>query len=576
MSISRPTRGMENAAKLEEGRRQQLAGARRPFWRRQAWLIWTAGVLLVLAIAVAVAISVALHHAEPFLRARLVAELQQRFHARVELDSFHVSLINGLWAQGKGLRIWPPSQEKSTTGGRPLIRLDDFRFHAPLRYKPGKPIYISVVELRGLDVDVPPKFRFGKGIAAGPSAEGGSNEGGSNLVSFIVGTIQCTHARLALETDKPDDAPLVFAIAHLKLTGVGQSQNGMGFTAELTNPRPPGTIYTRGRFGPWTVDDPGETPINGSYRFEDADLASFRGIAGTLNSTGNYEGTLRNLLVDGNTDTPDFRLRTGGEAMHLQTHFHARVDGTTGDTWLEPVDATLGHSQLRAKGKIVRVGIGRGGPAGHDVALKVDVFRGQIQDFLRLAAQGEPLLNGALKMQTSLEVPPGKDRISDRLRLKGSFSLDDVQFTNPKLQNRIDELSLRGQGKPQEAKSGDPAEVRSAMQSNFRMTNGVITLPNLQYSVPGAEIDLNGTYGVDGGKLSFRGKAKMQATVSEMVGGWKGLLLTPLDRFFKHGEAGTVVPVLIEGTRKDPQFTVDFGKFKKTLPERPGDSPGAT
>lgn len=64
----------------------------------------------------------------------------------------------------------------------------------------------------------------------------------------------------------------------------------------------------------------------------------------------------------------------------------------------------------------------------------------------------------------------------------------------------------------------------------------------------------------------------MEATVSQMVGGWKGLLLTPLDRFFKQGEAGTVVPVVIEGTRKDPQFTIDFGRFKKTVPQSPGES----
>jgi hypothetical protein len=575
MSMSRSIRETENAAKMETGGRQFLARGQGPFWRRHPWLMWTAGVLLVLLIAAAVAISMAIHRAEPFLRARLVAELQQRFHARVELDSFHVSLMNGLWAEGKGLRIWPPSQAKNASGGAPLIRLDEFRFHAPLRYRPGKPVYISLVELRGLNVDVPPKFRFSKG-----GGSGNSTSGGSSLVSFSVGTIECTNARLALETDKPDEAPLVFAIARLKLTGVGQSQGVMGFNAELTNPRPPGTIYTHGRFGPWAVDDPGESPIDGSYRFEHADLASFRGIAGTLSSTGNYEGTLRNLIVDGDTDTPDFRLSSGGQSMHLRTHFHARVDGTTGDTWLEPVDATLGKSQLRAKGKVVRVGFGKAGqsgqPAGHDVALTVNVFRGRIEDFLRLAAQGDPLLNGALKMQTSLEVPPGNKPVSDRLRLKGSFSLDDVQFTNAKMQNRIDELSLRGQGKPQQAKSANPADVRSDMQSDFQMANGVITLPNLQYTVPGAQIDLSGTYGVTGGKLNFKGTAKMQATVSEMVGGWKGLLLTPLDRFFKHGQAGTVLPVLIKGTRKVPQFTVDFGSFKRTVPERPGDSPGAT
>lgn len=533
--------------------------------------MWAAGALLVLLIAVAVATSVALHHAEPFLRARLVAELEQRFHARVELDSFHVSFMNGLWAEGKGLRIWPPAQEAAVNSGSPLIRLNEFRFHAPLRYEPGEPIYISLVELRGMDLDVPPKFRFGHG-AGNPD----SGQGRSGPVSFDVGTIECIHARLTLQTDKPDKAPLVFAIAHLKLTGVGQRRGQMGFNAELTNPRPPGTIFTQGRFGPWALDDPGESPINGSYRFEHADLGSFKGIAGTLSSKGNYQGTLRNISVDGDTDTPDFRLSSGSEAMHLRTHFHARVDGTDGDTWLEPVNATLGQSHLTAQGKIVRTGRTSGGsiaqPTGHKVALRVNVDRGRIEDFLRLAAHGLPLLSGALKMNTSLDLPPGKEAISDRLRLNGSFSLENVQFTNANLQNRIDELSLRGQGKPQEAKQSNPVAVQSAMQSDYQMVNGVVTLPNLKYTVPGAEIDLAGTYGVAGGKLNFKGSAKMEATVSQMVGGWKGLLLTPLDRFFKQGEAGTVVPVVIEGTRKDPQFTIDFGRFKKTVPQSPGES----
>ena len=40
-------------------------------------------------------------------------ELEEHFHARVELDSFHVSLVDGLWAEGKGLRIWPPARLRS-------------------------------------------------------------------------------------------------------------------------------------------------------------------------------------------------------------------------------------------------------------------------------------------------------------------------------------------------------------------------------------------------------------------------------------------------------------------------------
>jgi hypothetical protein len=46
----------------------------------------------------------------------------------------------------------------------------------------------------------------------------------------------------------------------------------------------------------------------------------------------------------------------------------------------------------------------------------------------------------------------------------------------------------------------------------------------------------------------------MQATVSQMVGGWKGILLKPADRFFKKNGAGAEVPIHINGTRDNPKF----------------------
>ena len=110
---------------------------RASFWRRNRWLKWALGGLLLALALVAVVVSVILHQTEPFLRARIVAALTERFHARVELDAFHVSLVDGLRAEGKGLRIWPPAQVNGVSVpdnsrlGEPLIRLDDFRFHTP-------------------------------------------------------------------------------------------------------------------------------------------------------------------------------------------------------------------------------------------------------------------------------------------------------------------------------------------------------------------------------------------------------------------------------------------------------------
>ena len=61
----------------------------------------------------------------------------------------------------------------------------------------------------------------------------------------------------------------------------------------------------------------------------------------------------------------------------------------------------------------------------------------------------------------------------------------------------------------------------------------------------------------------------MQATVSKMIGGWKGLLAKPIDRYFRKDGAGTEVPIHIAGTRESPQFGVDFGRMKKTSPQNP-------
>ena len=543
------------------------------------------GVLLLALIALGVAISVALHQAEPILRAAIVKRLQEHFHARVELDSFHVSLVNGLWAEGKGLRIWPPAQVEGVTvpGAtaasepgppirpltKPLIQIAEFRFHAPLRFKPGEPVKISVVELKGLDIDVPPKTHF-----AHKAAEH-AEEGGTPLLRFEVESVNCDGAHLTLETDKPGKLPLEFAIAHIKLTHVRPGRP-MQFDAELTNPKPAGKILTTGAMGPWLVEDPGETPLNGSYRFEHADLGVFKGIAGILQSTGRYEGVLRDLVVDGQTDTPDFRLTHFGTAVPLHTQFHAHVDGRNGDTWLEPVYATLGQSHFTAEGKVVRVPPGTASngtatPGGHEIALHVKVDRGRMEDFLRLTSKnGTPLLTGTLALKATLEILPGSAPVDERLKLNGSFTLDDAQFTSVKIQNEVGELSLRGQGRPNEARHGQGADVRSAMQSDFTMADAVIALPDLKYTVPGAEIDLKGTYGVQGGLLNFTGTAKTEATVSEMVGGWKGALLKPADRYFRKDGAGTEVPIHVDGTRENPKFGVDLGRMKHTHPQIPG------
>jgi len=170
-------------------------------------------------------------------------------------------------------------------------------------------------------------------------------------------------------------------------------------------------------------------------------------------------------------------------------------------------------------------------------------------------------------VKAALHIPPGAAHVHERMSLDGSFVLAQAQFSSKTIQDRIAGLSERGLGQPKEAKKMDAATVDSRMEGEFQMAGGVVTLPSLTYTVPGVAIQLKGTYGVEGGALDFAGTAKMQATVSEMVGGWKGLLLSPLDRHFKKDGAGTEIPIRINGTREKPEFGLDLGRIK--LAEKP-------
>jgi hypothetical protein len=98
------------------------------------------------------------------------------------------------------------------------------------------------------------------------------------------------------------------------------------------------------------------------------------------------------------------------------------------------------------------------------------------------------------------------------------------------------------------------------MRGDFRLADASLDLSNLHYDIPGASIRLAGVYSLDGAKFNFTGTADMKATVSRMVGGWRGVLLMPFDKLFQKNGAGTEVPFKIDGTKSDPHFGLDFGR----------------
>lgn len=563
--------------------------------RLRRWLMWIGIVAGVLAVAVGTTIAILLHRAEPMMRASLIDTLQKRFHAKVELDDLRVSILDGFWVESRGLRIWlPPEVQNETTTEdnahwrtEPWIIVGKMKFHASWRILPGKPIVISVIHVEDVRVLLPPKAdrphlsmpgnnpsqpqanQTTESSAQQPS-QSSSQSKFFKMPPIEVGKIECQSAELVIERKqdpaKPPKVPLNFQLRKITLLPDGHG-GPVAFVVDMVNAKPVGIIHSTGHFGPWISGDPGSLPVEGNYTFDHADLGTIKGIAGILSSTGKYSGTLRKIETEGVTKTPDFRLErvNKGSGVMLTTHFHAIVDGTNGNTYLQPVDAMLGHTHIVAKGQVVRASDLVPGAQGHDITLQVDVDRGRIEDILNISANSEsPFMTGNLTLNTSFHLPPGKESVWDKLQLDGQFHLSQSRFSNDKMQGRIEQLSLRGQGKPKDAKTTDPTSVLSEIQGHFKLGGGNLQLPDLDYQVPGAQIVAHGTYGLKEGSLAFEGDARLDASISQIVGGWKGFLLKPADRYLRKNGAGTDVPIHVNGTRKEPKFGVDFDRLGKT------------
>jgi hypothetical protein len=174
----------------------------------------------------------------------------------------------------------------------------------------------------------------------------------------------------------------------------------------------------------------------------------------------------------------------------------------------------------------------------------------------------QPSMTGALRLQTKFLLPPGDADVADRLHLDGRFSIAGARFTNVDVQSKIRELSARSQGKTVEEING---RVLSDFHGRFRLGGGRLALPELTFTVPGAEVVLAGAYALRPESLDFKGTMLMDATVSQTQHGWRRMLLKVVDPLFKRkdGKDGSAIPFTISGKRNRPDFGLDYGRVFK-------------
>jgi hypothetical protein len=505
---------------------------------------WVAIASLTIVVALVVVVEVMIHRAGPILKRRITETLSMRFNSRVELDGLDVSVLRGLEVSGDRLRVYAPDNVVAAGANQPLIALEHFSFHSGLIGLFVEPMHVGIVQVHGLQINIPP-LEMRQQASKQPRKDGGK-------IKIVVDRIVCDNSRLIIGTAKPDKDPKDFELKHIELHDVGPREPWQ-YDATLTNFIPRGEIHSAGTFGPWQTDSPGESSVTGHYTFDHADLNTIKGIGGILSSVGDFKGQLDKIVVDGTTETPDFSLDTAKHAIPLHTRFHAIVDGISGDTYLEPVNATLRNSSFTASGAVINTK-GR----GHTIELNIDVPQGHVQDFLDLAVKTEPaVMTGVISTKTKLHIRPGKERIEQRLSCQGDFTLVGIHFSNPNVQDKIDMLSLRAQGEPKKAKPG-AKDVNSQMRGTFTLNEGSIHFSKIEYVLPGARVDLEGTYSLDGQQFEFNGKLRTEASLSHMVDSpWLSVLLKAVSPFFKKKGGGAEIPVRISGTKSEPKFGLD-------------------
>jgi hypothetical protein len=517
---------------------RQVATKDRPnrFSRGRPWLI--AGCIVIALTAMAAAM--AANFIAPLVKNHMIQALQESYESAVELRAVDIALFPSVRVVGEGLVL----RHRGRTDIPPLISIRKFSATAGWLGLLRSPARVERVYLEGLQIHIPPRGNDAK-------QENGAKPRKQDVPRFLISEVSADGTFLEILPKKAGKEPLQFEIEQLTLWGVGPA-DPMSFRATLTNAKPVGKIHSEGRFGPWQRDEPGLTPVSGRYTFQHADLSVFRGISGILSSEGAYSGVLDAIQVQGTSDTPDFKLDISGKAVHLVTQFHAEVDGTDGDTRLDPVNAQFGRSAVTARGAIE----GKAGTKGKTISLDVTVSEGRLEDMLRLGVKSDKaMLNGAIGFHTSLLIPPGDQDVVEKLQLDGRFAVGEAHLTKVDIQQKVNELSHRGRGETEDSEAGS---IASNFRGRFLLKNAVMTFENLSFDVPGVTIHLNGTYGLRNERFDLKGTASLQAKLSETTTGFKSFLLKAVDPLFKKKNAGAMIPIKIEGSKDSPSFGLNL------------------
>jgi AsmA-like C-terminal region len=482
----------------------------------------------------------------PYSKRDVTESLRESLPSTLEIDHFRTIYFPHPGCIVEGLTFRSNSSEP---GSPPLVTVQKLTIVGSYAELLVRPHHIARIVLEGLRVQIPQLGHDGF-------------SGGSSITKITVGEVIANGA--AIEIARADSRPpLRFDIHELSMASVGAKQ-ALSYRVEIQNPEPPGEIKSNGYFGPFNSQNPNQTPLSGTYSFDRANLGTFKGIAGILGSQGKFSGNLAHLEVQGATDIPDFEVVRSGHAARLSTRFQAAVDATNGNVTLDSVKASYVKTEIAAQGSVAK----KDDYHAKFTALDFSVPEGRIQDMLQLFVRETPSpLSGVTSFQAHVTVPPEGKPFLKEVTLDGDFGIGGGHFEKPATQAKVDDLSAAARGdkkaqQVQQQNANTPQEnVISYLRGHVALRNGVATFTHLSFKVPGADVQMNGTYNLLSEAVNFHGTLKMDATLSQSTNGIKSFFAKIIGPFVnkKHG---SVVPVVMSGTYAHPHFGLDLNPVK--------------
>lgn len=506
---------------------------------------WLLGLLAIAVLAIGYLIFLIVYW--PFTEQSLIDVLQERSVRSVTIDHFHQTY----WPPGcvaEGISFLHRKHKEKA----PLITIQKLVIkssYTGLIFTHS----LSKVVAVGMHVTVPPSNTNGGPNPIMPLTQ--SNTPGSSLV---IGRLVADGAVLDFMSNDPQKKPFHLVINRLAIDGVGNNKP-LSYRATITNTLPPGKIESSGVFGPWNADKPASTPVKGSYTYQNANLAVFQDLSGTLFSSGKFSGKLGQMEVDGTARVPNFHLKDTSHTRLLNTEFQAEVDGTNGNTTLKNVIAHFDRTLALFKGTV------KGRPGGQGKTVSLDLFapHGRIEDLLDLFIAAKlPPMTGAVSLQAHLEVPPGTEPFVKRLQMTGDFGVDAGKFTNQETQDSINRLS-EGSTNNKKAEQENVETVMSDLKGHAALRDGIANFAHLSFRVPGATAWMQGTYGLtEPYPVDLHGKL-LTDHPSAAGSGFTSFLLKAMTPFLKKRHGEKVLPFKMTGTYQKIAIGLDLTAEKK-------------